>query len=191
MARLTKNNSSLWGSNPPSPSDRNKQKFYEYYRAGLLDESKITNDGWKNLYEHELEKGYASASDIPRDAVSKYGIDTSVGRSNFSEPIDASLNTPDIDPMLETKEKESVFSKLSSFFGGIGKDNVPKYKQDFDTNTLPKPSTNLGDLLPKKPTVDTEFNSSAWNSVIEQKNQGLGLKPNFGNKSLVENDGNC
>ena len=111
MARLQK----ISNRNVPSletPSKRNQKKFYNYYRSGLLDEDKISDKGWKSLYEYELENGYATSGDIPRDVISKYNIDTSIGRTSMPE-------FEEIEPVIEQEpeSKDSLFDRLSSFLG--------------------------------------------------------------------------
>lgn len=53
--------------------EKSKQRdFYRSYKAGAL--IKITDKGWKSIYEYELEKGYITPDNIPAHEIEKYKI---------------------------------------------------------------------------------------------------------------------
>lgn len=172
-------------SSTNSNQDKDKQrKFYRAYKAGLLDENKITNDGWKNIYEYELEQGYSSSEDISPSIASKYGINTSIGRNNsMNDTIDTSINSPVIEPTIETPKEEGLVSRLLSFLKS-GNSDASMSLGEYRNNTI-LPKNKIEDLLPKKEPVNTPFVPPSTSPTPVQE---LGVRPRFGNKSLVEQD---
>lgn len=145
MARLKKNNSkSLWGDNPPSSSDRSNKKFYEYYKSGLLEEDKITNKGWKSLYEYELEQGYAEPRDLPPNIFDDYGIDE---KYRPQMPTLKARN-PVTETISEPFTKRNTQIETPSFTPSFDSEPTHRYMQNpiYELNKNTGIDTNFGNL---------------------------------------------
>lgn len=137
--------------------DKSKQReFYRVFKMGGIDESRITNDGWKAIYEYELEKGYTKPDEIPLNIINKFNIDTSI---YTPEPI----ATPDfINTEIEPEiEKRNLFQRIGDFFRN--EDNVLKPEQlsgEFPGVNRPYPEFNKPQIEPSVPMDTRPFSPS-------------------------------
>lgn len=137
-------------SNPVEYKQKQRQ-FYRAYKAGILDQDRITDDGWKTIFEYELEEGYTKPDEIPISVVEKYNIDTSLGMKE--EPIN-SIQTDPIEPVIEEKDK-SLKDKLLSFFSNIGTLQQPKeldpisqrYKDSYEAKKIEEMESSIAPNL--------------------------------------------
>lgn len=64
-------------------NDLKIQSFYRSFSAGLIDEDDITDEGWKVLYDYEIDNQYVDVKDIDYNILKKYNI--SYIRPGFSD----------------------------------------------------------------------------------------------------------
>lgn len=174
-----------------SPTDKIKQRqFYRSYASGLLDESRITDNGWKAIYEYQLENGLRDLSEIDTSVLKKYNVNTSLARPRVSEPIE--LETPNIEAgptNPDVKETGFLGKLLQSFRTQNAPEQADRLRPITEEFGKQMEVTNQG-LKEQIKNANAPYEGKDMKSLIQDKDPLLmALNNKLGNASMGEQVG--